>query len=85
MKVKQNPFDESVLKRMFIEYLNTNGPCCIEGMEFKPSEVYKECGGAQYYHDFNTFVERLKLEDYNRVIAVMVDISLKMRREEDDK
>lgn len=81
--MEQGPLEDGhVLKRMFIEYLDSEPPIRVAGYEMKPSEALRACCSIAYDEAFVDFVERLDKEQYNRVITVMSIVAHEMREKE---
>ena len=79
MKICNVLDDENVIKRMFIEYLDTQGIIHIEGCPFKASEILKECGGTEYFKQYNEFVDKLDRADYYDVISAMATVAWRVK------
>ena len=81
--MEQGPLEDGhVLKRMFIEYLDTEPPIRVAGYEIKPSEALRVCCSIAYNEAFVDFVERLDKEQYNRVINLMSVVAHEVREKE---
>ena len=81
--MEQGPLEDGhVIKRMFVEYLDTGPAIKVAGYEIKPSDAFRECYRFAYDEAFVDFVKRLDIEQYNRVIKIMSEVAHEMRGKE---